>query len=389
LFEYFNDYTWNLSLSMALDMGANVDEVDRACRPLRDCSFLAGQDPAQAFFNAWIDAGKKLQKAAEADEIAGRFLSAAEKYRRTTIMYITGERMPAHTYPLRIAAYDLLLASFSKYLALGSVDCQRVTVPYKETALPALFVPAETKGPAPAMVHFNGLDGLKEFLFLSGFPTSLARRGVSTLVVDNPGVGEALRKQGLHNFAEAEVPASACVDYLETRPDVDRHRIGMVALSMGGHHAPRATAFEKRFKCCVAWGANYDWASRFRLRVAGRGTERSVPHFFEHVQWVLGTNTIEESVQVADRITLRGILDRVRVPILITHGELDRQVPVESAHLTYKDCVNSPRRELKIFAEEEGGEQHCSVGNMSLATDYMADWIADVLITRKQELRGS
>lgn len=97
---------------MALDMGANVDEVDRACRPLRDCSFLAGQDPAQAFFNAWIDAGKKLQKAAEADEIAGRFLSAAEKYRRATIMYITGERMPAHTYPLRIAAYDLLLASF-------------------------------------------------------------------------------------------------------------------------------------------------------------------------------------------------------------------------------------------------------------------------------------
>jgi hypothetical protein len=80
------------------------------------------------------------------------------------------------------------------------------------------------------------------------------------------------------------------------------------------------------------------------------------------------------------RIALRGILHRIRVPILITHGELNRQVPVESAHLAYNDCVNSPRRDLKIFAEQEGGEQHCSV---------VADWIPDVLITRKQELRGS
>jgi hypothetical protein len=80
------------------------------------------------------------------------------------------------------------------------------------------------------------------------------------------------------------------------------------------------------------------------------------------------------------RIALRGILHRIRVPILITHGELNRQVPVESAHLAYNDCVNSPRRDLKIFAEQEGGEQHCSV---------VADWIPDVLITRKQELRVS
>ncbi|MGY4175978.1 hypothetical protein ACVIHH_001269 [Bradyrhizobium sp. USDA 4518] len=86
-----------------------------------------------------------------------------------------------------------------------------------------LFVPAETKGPAPVMAHFNGLDGLKEFLFLSGFPNALARRGVSALVVEKPGVGEPLRKLGLHIFAEVEVPASACIDLSRNVPGRSNH----------------------------------------------------------------------------------------------------------------------------------------------------------------------
>jgi fermentation-respiration switch protein FrsA (DUF1100 family) len=385
MLEYFSDYAWNLGLGMALDMGANMDEIDRASRPLRDQGH-AGFDPAKAFFHAWTNAAAQLVEKAERDQQNGNTLSASEKYRRATIMYITAERMPPHDYAPRSVAYDRLLECFDKYIALGHVNCKRVLVPYEGSVLPALFVRAHGDGPAPCMVHFNGLDGLKEFLFLSGFPEALAQRGISTLVVDNPGVGEALRKRGLHNFAEAEKPAGACIDYLEKREDVDATRIGMVALSMGGHHAPRATAFEPRFKCCVAWGANYAFGERFQKRVAAINASLtdptlapSVPHMLEHILWVLGAKSISEALSIADRFTLKGVLDRIRVPILITHGELDRQISVNDAYLTYDDCVNSPRRELRIFTQREGGEQHCSIGNMSLATDYMADWIGEVL----------
>ncbi|WP_241291201.1 alpha/beta hydrolase family protein [Burkholderia stabilis] len=382
MLEYFADYAWNLALGMALDMGANMDEIDRASRTLRDRGAQDASDPAKAFFHAWTDAAVQLVEKAELDRQNGNVLSASEKYRRAAIMYVTGERMPPHDYPPRIEAYDSLLTCFSRYVSLGGVNCTRVSVPYEGSVLPALFVRAQGDGPAPCMVHFNGLDGLKEFLFLSGFPQALARRGISTLVVDNPGVGEALRKHDLHNFAEAERPAGACVDYLEGRNDVDATRVGMVALSMGGHHAPRAVAFESRFKCCVAWGANYDFASRFRRRVDGvvdPGLAPSVPHLFEHILWVFGAKSIAEALPIADRFTLEGVLDRIHVPILITHGECDRQISVEDAYQTYDGCVNSPRRELRIFTAQEGGEQHCSIGNMSLATDFMADWIADVL----------
>ncbi len=384
MLEYFTEYTWNLSLSMALDMGANMDEIDRACRRLRDEGSPSGTDPADDFFQAWVSAAEKLERSGGEDVRSGNHLTAAEKFRRATVMYITAERMPMHTHPARHAAYDRLLACFSRYVELGRVNCERVMVPYGNSVLPALFVRAQGASPAPCVVHFNGLDGTKEFLFLSGFPEALSRRGVSTLVVDNPGVGEALRKHGLHNSAEAEVPASACVDYLESRDEVDSARIGMVALSLGGYHAPRATAFESRFKCCVAWGANFDWGARFRKRLSGTGTQKSVPHLFDHVKWVLGADSVEECAQIADGFSLHGILDRIRVPILITHGEQDRQIPVEDAHATYEACVNSPLRNLRVFTADEGSEQHCGVGNMSLTTDYMADWIGKVLSHRTQ-----
>jgi fermentation-respiration switch protein FrsA (DUF1100 family) len=379
MYTYFDDYPADLAFGMAMDMGANLDEIDRACRHLRDGGLAASADPSIALFEAWTAGAERLRNAAEQDAAAGRRVSAAEKYRRATIMYLTGERLPSHEYAPRLAAYDRVLECFGRYVDLGDVNCERVEVPFGESILPSLFVRAEGVDVAPCLVHFNGLDGIKEFLFLTGYGLALAQRGVSVLFVDNPGVGEALRTHGLHNAPEAEVPASACVDYLETRADVDPDRIGMAALSMGGYHAPRATAFEPRFKCCVAWGANYNWGAQFRRRIAGFGTEKSVPHVFEHVMWVLGADDLEAAARIADGYDLGPVLDRITVPILITHGEGDRQITVDKAYATYQGCVNSPRRDLRVFTAEEGGEQHCHIGNMSPATDFMADWTADVL----------
>lgn len=381
MLNYFKVYSWNLALSMALDAGANMDEVDRACRTLRDVE--DDQVHANDFFKAWADGAAKLVRSATEDEKAGHRLSAGEKYRRACIMYITAERIPAHDYPPRLAAYDELLWTFRKFVECSGANCEKVSVPFGDSFLPALMVSVGTADkPAPCIVHFNGLDGVKEYLYLCGLPAMLSQRGVSILLVDNPGVGEALRKNDLHNAPEAEIPAGACVNYLETRADVDKKRIGMMALSLGGYHAPRAAAFEPRFACCVAWGANYDWGKRFRARIEGTlSAQKSVPHYFDHVQWVLGQDSLEACLKVTDRFTLEGVLDRIRVPTYITHGADDRQIPASDAKRTYEECVNAPKRELRIFSAEEGGEQHCSIGNMSLATNAMADWIADVFKT--------
>ena len=76
---------------------------------------------------------------------------------------------------------------------------------------------------------------------------------------------------------------------------------------------------------------------------------------------------------------LDGVLDRIRVPFLVTHGEKDSQIPLQWAHRTYEQLVNSPKRELKVFTEREGGCQHSSFDNSINAGHYIADWVAQAL----------
>jgi fermentation-respiration switch protein FrsA (DUF1100 family) len=97
------------------------------------------------------------------------------------------------------------------------------------------------------------------------------------------------------------------------------------------------------------------------------------------VRWVWGGRDVDEFMQIAARVTLDGVLDRIRVPFLVTHGQNDRQIPLEYAHQTYDALVNSPRRELKVFTPREGGIEHSSVDNSSNAGDYIYDWFAEQL----------
>ena len=230
------------------------------------------------------------------------------------------------------------------------------------------------------MVHFDGFDVMKEIIYqYHGIAEEFRRRGISLLIVDHPGVGEALRLRDMHSGPDTEVPAAACMDYLETRSDVDPRRIGIMALSLGGYYAPRAAAFEKRFKCCVAWGAVWEAGELLANHLKGKGGEPSVPGLADHTMWVFGKDTIEEALAVAKQMTLEGVADKITCPLLVVHGENDRQVPLWRAEKTIEAAVNIPNRKLKVFTLAEGGAEHCQADNSSMAVDYMADWVAEIL----------
>lgn len=383
MFEYFpTNYVWNLALNLAISSGAQIGEIDQACRPALEAAKQGDDAGVRMLTDSLVKLGDRVARMAEADLAKGRQLSAGAKFRRAAVYYSTAERLHAPLDPDRMALYLKMLQTFQKFVENSGVPVTRVEIPYAGKAMAALFVKAPNataESPAPCMVHFDGFDVYKEILYLNGMPEALAARGISTLVVDHPGVGEALRLQGMTVEPQTEKPAGAAVDYLETRSDVDPNRIGMMALSMGGYYAPRAAAFEKRFKACVAWGANYDWGGVQRARYENTRIGRPVPHFWDHLKWALGQPTVEDALAFGDQINLRGILHRIDCPILITHGENDRQIAVKYAHMTYDECVNSPKRELKIHTREEVAAEHCSVDNSSVAVDYIADWVAEVL----------
>lgn len=379
MLEYFpTNYVWNLSTNIALLMGGNIGEVDTICRKLTEAAKSADDSGTVVFFEAWCEQADRLVELAEEDMAAGRKLSAGAKYGRAATYYITAERMQNRHFEPRHSAYRRMLEAFAKYMDLGEINLERVEIPYRGKHLAALYVRAlrADASPAPCIAFFNGLDSTKEMIYGSRIGQELARRGISTLMVDQPGVGEALRLADLRAIVEAEQWAGACVDALEQRSDVDRRFLGICAWSLGGFFAPRAAAFEKRFRLCVAWGANFNWGELQKRRAAREG-DRPVPHYWEHVQWVWGKESFEEFMEFAPRVTLQDTIDKITVPFLVTHGSNDRQIPREYAIQQYEGAINSPKRELKWFTPREGGVEHVSADNTENARDYIADWIAE------------
>jgi dienelactone hydrolase len=378
LYSPFPNYIWNLSVAIALESGGQIGEVVDMCQPIIDAAAGGGDAGTLAFMKQWAAMGDKLLDLAAEDEALGRAFSASAKLERAALYLFVAERMQGHGAPGRVETYARALAAFEKSTTLGKINRQRVEIPLATGTMPALYTRAEGPGPHPVVVYCNGLDSCKELLYWSRLPEALARRGIFTLCVDQPGSGEALRLQGLPVDPHSEHWASKAVDWLETRPDVDPARIGMTGISLGGHFAPRAVAYEPRFASGACWGANHNWAEVQQKRLKREG-ENPVPHYWAHVMWAFGAVDMDDFLAKAQDMNLNGHMDGVKVPFLVTHGANDRQISVDYAHDCYDQLINSSRRELKIFTAREGGVEHVGADNMAYGRDCIADWFAETL----------
>jgi dienelactone hydrolase len=377
------NYRWSMGLLICLSGapwgGAEIDEVNRVGTALLG---RIGDD--EAWFNEWTRMGDKVAALGDSAEKAGHKRAAASCYLRATRYYQTGERFRQPKDQIALDVYRKSVELFRKaasYLTRPRID--HVEIPFQGTSLPALFVhpDLEVAGskPAPALIYFDGFDITKEIQYGYAVP-DLAARGIGCLIVDGPGNGESVRFRNLPLIAETELYATAAYEYLAARQEVDESRIGVMALSLGGYYAPRAASLEPRFACCIAWGAQWDyhaiWKKRLEDLASGKVLSLSVPP--DHLQWVLGVDSQQAALAKLEGFKLDGIVQKMKCPFLMLHGAGDEQIPLALAERCF-DAVGSNNKTFKIFSREEGGFHHCQVDNISIGTQYMWDWLEDVL----------
>lgn len=370
MFYYFpGNYTWSSAVNLALMSGASLGELDRGL------SALKGAEPDnEAWGKAWAALATQLEAQAADDLRYGYQRSAGARYLRSSVYHASGERQ-IPPGPEKSESYRAALDAFAKaaeYLPLG---IERVEVDSPDGVLPGYLIPAGTDGAAPLVIFYGGFDVTKELLYCF-IGEEFARRGVSCLVMDSPGVGEPLRLRNVPSRPDYEVPTGAVIDYLQTRDDVDADRIGVMGISLGGYYAPRSAAFEPRIKACVAWGGIWDWGATWEKRWATRSKTVSVPWF--QLPWVMGTQTMDESLERVKQWTLVDVLPRLTQPLLILHGENDRQVPVEDAHKAFA-AAGSADKQLRVFTVAEGGAEHCQTDEPDPARQLICDWFAQRL----------
>jgi len=275
-FMYFpGNYRWSAAfvnmLGRAAYGGADISELHKIGRALAG---KAAEDD-EAWFDACVKVADEVRRHAERFAASGHAVSAAAFYLRACHYYQMGERFRTPKDKAALDAYRTAVDCFHRFAALTDVEIDIVEVPFEGKSLPGYFVHAQNKrsARAPCVVFFDGLDVTKEIQYLAGVP-DLIKRGISVLVMDGPGTGEAIRFRGLVLRHDYEKAGSACIDFLEQRDDVDGRKIGIVAISLGGYYAPRCAALEPRFAACIAWGAIWDYHAVWKRRSSSRASCR-------------------------------------------------------------------------------------------------------------------
>ncbi|MGB6791751.1 MAG: alpha/beta fold hydrolase [Pseudolabrys sp.] len=351
-----------------------LDEIDRVCESLR----VRQSDP-QAWREEWRAMGAQLESRADAALAKRRKITAGDYYLRAGIYHYNAERFITPG-PEKRAQGEKAYHCWHTGIRLREPSIEFVEVPYEGTTLPALFMKALTDGPpAPTVVVLNGMDNAKEMsIFFAG--REFARRGINTLALDGPGMGETRRIRDMPSRYDYEVPGAAAFDYLVKRSDVDAKHIIIFGYSFGGYYSSRVAAFEKRYAACVALSALHwdlaEWQEKIMQKNANSPTTVAQSNF--QFRWVVGAETAEEGVAIAKKFTLKDVAKNITCPFLVTHGANDRVVPVENAQKLF-DAVGSKNKTIKIFTTEEGGAEHAHVDNRQVGIDFAADWIEDNL----------
>jgi pimeloyl-ACP methyl ester carboxylesterase len=257
------------------------------------------------------------------------------------------------------------------YLKYLNPPGEIVDIPYENGAtLPAYFVRAPFPGDKlPVLICMGGLDSIKDEMWFMQAHGCL-QRGISVLMIDGPGQGGALRRQGLVNRPDTEVPIGYCIDYLETRNDVDVSKIAVCGSSLGGIYAARAACYEHRLAACISHGAVFAITDMWGGAAEDHGLAT-------HIKWVFGCDSMKSSMEKAKAFTLDGHLENMQCPYLIMHGGHD-VLTVSQAKKVYdygqSKGVNCT---LRLLEEEETGAEHCQHDNPTIGQEILADWLAD------------
>jgi dienelactone hydrolase len=378
-FMYFpGNYRWSAAfinmLGSAPYGGSDIGELHKIGRLLQG----KGAEDDEAWFDACEKVADGVRAHAEKFEGTGHRFSAAHAYLRACNYYQMAERFRTPKDEKGLAVYRTAVQCFHKHAKLTDLRIEIVEVPFESGSLPGYFVHAQNARSkrTPCVVFFDGLDVTKEIQFTRGVP-DLIKRGISVLIMDGPGTGEAIRFRGHYLRHDYEAAGSACIDYLEKREDVDPKKIGVVAISLGGYYAPRCASMEPRFAACIAWGAIWDYYATWKKRIDSKfRTSLSVPG--HHIMWILGVDTLEDALKKLEPFRLDGVVQKMRCPFLIVHGAEDEQVPLADAQALY-NASGSQDKTLRAFTAEEGGAQHCQRDYLTLGIATMWDWFEDKL----------
>jgi esterase FrsA len=306
---------------------------------------LIGLDPGdvkEAF--ASIHTKDKDEWAAGFMGVADRYMNEAKSLEKTDPVkanadYIRAWRLYSFgRWPIPASAgkqrsYEKAIEAFLAHARFWDPPLEIVRIPFEgKEIIGYLRLPKNAKGPVPLVLAVNGLDSRKEDLSESF--SAILPFGIGFLAVDGPGTGQNPIKVS----ENAERVLSRVLDYIATRPEIDKNRVAMHGVSWGAYWATKMAIVERaRLKGASAQSPPTD--TFFQKDFLMNHLIGNREYLFDQVPALMAifdnVKTVDEMAEVLPKMSLvkQGLLGKPMAPMLILAGVKDTQVPIEDIYL--------------------------------------------------------
>ncbi|HXM63506.1 MAG TPA: alpha/beta hydrolase [Terriglobales bacterium] len=253
-------------------------------------------------------------------------------YIRAWRLYSFG-RWPYPASPGKQRAYAKAIEAFLAHARFWDPPLEVIHIPFEGSEIIAYMrLPKNAQGPVPLVIAVNGLDSRKEDLSESF--SAILPFGVGFLAVDGPGTGQSPVKAS----PTADRMLSRVIDYVQTRPEVDKTRVAVHGVSWGAYWATKLSIVERaRLKGASAQSPPID--TFFQKDFLMNSLLGNREYLFDQVPALMnifdGVTTVDELAASLEKMSLvkQGLLGKPTTPMLIMAGVLDTQVPISDIYL--------------------------------------------------------
>ena len=193
-------------------------------------------------------------------------------------------------------------------------------------------LPKDPKGTVPLVIAVNGLDSRKEDLAESF--GAILPFGIGYLAVDGPGTGQSPIKVDEH----ADRILSRVLDYVSTRPEIDKDRVAVHGVSWGACWATKMAIIEKsRLRGASAQSPPVD--EFFQPDFLRNSLLGNREYLFDQLPALMAiyddVSTLDQLEAMSAKMSLvkQGLLGKPMTPMLVLAGINDTQVPISDIWL--------------------------------------------------------
>jgi len=241
---------------------------------------------------------------------------------------------------------------------------------------------------------------MEETFHVFGVPA--LERDYNAITYEGPG-HRALVNQGKGFIAEWENAITPIVDFIFAGITgelsfIDKDKIGLVGLSLGGYLAARAAAFEPRLAAVMCIDGVYSMLET-AMHVFPEGAEAwargdvaefdrlfeddSLPWsttrrwFHDDLKYTFCVDSAYEAFKVCEAMTLaNGVAQKIRMPAFI--GEAAEDMFFDGQPARVAEEIGSDAT-LQRFGAELGAHLHCQVGAFVYMNQEMLEWFVGVV----------